>query len=276
MKARIAFSILILSMTACMGPEAKSKAAGEHYTQGMALLAKGDPRGAVAEFRKAVRLKPEDPTYHFMLGAAMEQTHTEQPDDVLAEYREAVRLKPDYADAHWSIAAILEMKGDVDGAIREYREAVRLKPDLPQLHYQLGDALRRKGDPNEALLEKLKARELEADALLVKGDFDGAIHGYNWMLAQVDEGRFHGRLDHEMEGKENSEAHAKIGAALEKKGNLDGAIHEYQLAVLSNPLNADAHSSYAAALDRKGDHEEAKYQAQCAENMSNDFSAAES
>ncbi len=75
MKAHMTFLVLILSMTACMGPEAKSKAAAEHAAKADALLQRatsvgekdGDRDEIVAELRKAVGLRPGDPTYHYKL-----------------------------------------------------------------------------------------------------------------------------------------------------------------------------------------------------------------
>ncbi len=271
MKAHMTFLVLILSATACMGPEAKSKAAAEHAAKADAILQRatslgekdGDRDEIVAELRKAVRLKPDDPTYHYKLAWAMAYTHRAQPDDVLAEYRTAIRLKPDYAEAHSGMGEILELKGDIHGAIHEYNEAVQLKPGLPELHMQLSGALAREGDLGGAILEKLKARELEGDALLAKGDFDGAIGKYHQMLDEVPVAS----MDNQTSDKENAEMHARIGAALEKKGDLDGAINEYHQAVVLDDRNPDLHSHLAAALDRKGDHQEAKIQAHAAEEI---------
>ena len=40
------------------------------------------------------------------------------PDGAIREYREAIRLKPDYAEAHSSLGNALSGKGDVDRANR--------------------------------------------------------------------------------------------------------------------------------------------------------------
>ena len=50
-------------------------------------------------------------------------------DEAIAEYREAIRLKPDFAEAHNNLGNALQAKGKLDEAIAEYREAIRLKPD---------------------------------------------------------------------------------------------------------------------------------------------------
>ncbi len=75
-------------------------------------------------------------------------------DEAIAEYREALRLKPDDAVAHRNLGAALYGKGDLDGAIAEYREALRLQPNYAQAHANLGVALKAKSDRGGAVAEK--------------------------------------------------------------------------------------------------------------------------
>ncbi len=49
-------------------------------------------------------------------------------DGVIAEFREAIRLKPDWALAHNNLALALEAKGERQGALEEYRKAPELDP----------------------------------------------------------------------------------------------------------------------------------------------------
>ncbi len=46
----------------------------------------------------------------------------------IAEYREAIRLKPDDAEAHNSLGRALEHKSDRQAALDEYRKAYDLDP----------------------------------------------------------------------------------------------------------------------------------------------------
>ena len=50
-------------------------------------------------------------------------------DGAIAEYREALRLNPNDDEAHFNLGVALGKKGDWDGAIAEYREALRLNPN---------------------------------------------------------------------------------------------------------------------------------------------------
>ena len=62
-------------------------------------------------------------------------------DEAVAEYRAAIRLKPDYAEAHYNLGIALTDQGKLDEAVAEYRAAIRLQPDYAEAHYNLGIAL---------------------------------------------------------------------------------------------------------------------------------------
>ena len=68
-------------------------------------------------------------------------------DEAIAEYREAIRLKPDYAEAHDNLGIALEARAKLDEAIAAYREAIRLKPDYAEAHCNLGILLVRGSSP---------------------------------------------------------------------------------------------------------------------------------
>ena len=55
-------------------------------------------------------------------------------DEAIAEYRQAIRIKPDDAEAHSNLGVALQVKGQLDEAIAECREAIRLKPDYAEAH----------------------------------------------------------------------------------------------------------------------------------------------
>ena len=52
---------------------------------------------------------PTDAEAHNNLGTALEATG--KLDEAIAEYREAIRLKPDYAEAHYNLGLTLQWKG---------------------------------------------------------------------------------------------------------------------------------------------------------------------
>jgi serine/threonine-protein kinase len=81
-------------------------------------------------------------------------------EDAIAEYREAIRLKPDFAVGHYNLGNALRAQGRPEDAIAEYREAIRLEPNHAAAHYNLVDLLERQGHFREALDELRKGHEL--------------------------------------------------------------------------------------------------------------------
>jgi len=64
---------------------------------------------------------------HALLGLAL--ANKDDWDGAVAEYREALRLDPNDGLMHLGLGLALWGKGNWDGAITEYREALRLNPN---------------------------------------------------------------------------------------------------------------------------------------------------
>ena len=222
-------------------PDAKARLAEGHFLKGYALFSKNDFDGAIAEYREAIRLKPDLADAHGLLGLAQEQKG--DLDGAIAEYREAIRLKPDFAETHYDLGLTLGKKGELDGAIAEYREAIRLKPDYAEAHNFLGVALGEKGDLDGEIAEHREAIRLRPGyagahwglgmALSQKGDFDGAIAEYREVV----------RLR-----PNDAQAHFGLGVNLGLKGDWDGEITEEREAIRLNPDSAYVHNSLGVAL----------------------------
>ncbi len=247
---------------------------------GAALFKENDLDGAIAEYRKALRLKPNDPSAHRNLGVALKDKG--DLDGAIAEYHTALQLEPNGADAHRDLGVALKRKGDLDGAIAEYRVALRLKPNDVTAHYNLGNALMRKGDLDGAITEYRAALRLDpngaeahgnlGNALSGKGDLEGAIAEYRAVLQSnpndakaqhnlgvmlVDKGDLEGAIAEYRAAAQlnptDAEAHMDLGAALATKGDLDGAIAEFRVAAQLKPTDAEAHTDLGTVLAGKGD-----------------------
>ena len=87
---------------------------------------KGDYDRAIADFDRAIQLKPDDAVAYANRGWAYDDKG--DYDRAIADFDRAIQLKPDYADAYagrgWAYA-----KGDYDRAIADYDRAIQLKPD---------------------------------------------------------------------------------------------------------------------------------------------------
>jgi tetratricopeptide (TPR) repeat protein len=171
-------------------------------------LLKGDPDGAIASHREAIRLDPQLAPAHDNLGLALQAKGN--LNGAIAAYQEAIRLDPKLASAHTNLGSILcDVKKDYDGAVTHFKEAVRLDPKSPKAHYNLGNALSGKGDE------------------------DGAIKAYQKAI----------RLDPNL-----ADAHFNLGNARHGRGDLDGAIASFREVIRINPKDAEAHKNLAWLL----------------------------
>ncbi len=87
-----------------------------HYDRGMEFIKESKINRAEAEFRRAIRQKPEFAEAHYRLGEVLLSQH--QIEEAIGEFRKAVRLKPEVALNLYLLAVIL----DKDGKRKEARE----------------------------------------------------------------------------------------------------------------------------------------------------------
>ncbi len=217
-----------------------------HFGLGYVLLGKGRLDEAIAEFREAIRLQPENGAAHHNLAGAL---HGEgRLDEAIAEFREAIRLQPDRATARHDLATALRQEGRLDEAIAEYREVIRLQPENGAARDNLASALRQEGRLDEAIAEYRRAIRLEpgqarahidlGNLLRDKGRFDEAIVEHREAI----------RLQPDL-----AVAHNALGWALQGEGRLDEAIAEFREAIRLQPDLAAAHNSLAWALATDAD-----------------------
>jgi eukaryotic-like serine/threonine-protein kinase len=261
----------------------RPKSQGVRLNLGIALAAKGDRDGAIAEFRKAIELEPKYAMAHVELGDALAAKGDRDGADV--EYRKVIELNSKVAMVHHNLSLSLNAKGDRDGAIVELRKTIELEPKYTTAHYNLGLALFTQGDLDGAIAEFRKTIELDPSyatahgglglALNAKGDRDGAIAEYrksielepNLAISHFNLGRILLNVKGDLDGAiaefrkaieadpKDAPVHSNLGIALNAKGDPDGAIAEFRKAIELNPEYSPARENLGIALDAKGDHD---------------------
>ena len=86
-------------------------------------------------------------------GTWLSLEQTAKPDEAIASYREAIQIAPDNAQAHSMLAAALSRLGKHDEAIAASRDAVRLAPQDANAQLGLGYSLQEKGRLEESRRE---------------------------------------------------------------------------------------------------------------------------
>jgi tetratricopeptide (TPR) repeat protein len=157
-------------------------------------------------------------------------------DDAIAQYREALRLRPDIAETHTNLGrALLTMPGRLDEAVNEFGEALRLDPKYPDAHFYLGNALVQIGRIPEAI-EHYEAA-IRSDPDLVEADNNlGMIL---CRMGRTEEGmRLIDEAIRRQ--PEFAPAHFARGAALLQGGRRDEAIAEFERVLQLQPGNPAA------------------------------------
>ncbi len=183
---------------------------------GLALKLKDQLPDAVAEFKKAAALDPNQADIHYTLGVTLwQQGDFDQAANAL---RAAIQAKPDYAEAHYTLGTVLKQQGKLQEAADSLREAIRLQPDFAGAHTTLAAILRQMGDTEGAAREGRLGAQISAD----KTNLQTATFDFN------------------------------SGMRLLKVGDLEGAISQFRAAIALAPSYAQAHFHLAEALQRKG------------------------
>jgi tetratricopeptide (TPR) repeat protein/serine/threonine protein kinase len=243
-------------------------------------------------YTAALALRPDSRPVMIHLGNAL--CNKGRPEEALAHYRKAIDLGPNnfLANlAYISLGNALYQLGRLDEAIASYRKVLEL--ESPQMkanaQYYIGNALKHKGDLDEAVASYQKAIEIErrdnpaenrqwvmlnenaiANALLEKGEIDQAIaiyqkivdaggdaeHSINLGVAlsrkgRQDEAVASFRKAIEIDPK-NGRVYAFLGEALLKKGQINEAVTNFQKAVELRPREVVWHVNLGFALDRQG------------------------
>ena len=128
---------------------ALSESAASYVVRGVAALDRRDWKAAIASFRAASALAPNDGTIQLNLGTAMYLDGDR--DDARKAFTVAIQLAPHLPKAHYSYGLLQEDEGHDTEAIGQFTAAVADDPNYAEAHASLADALRRNGRIEDAL-----------------------------------------------------------------------------------------------------------------------------
>ena len=178
--------------------------AGAYSNSALDLYRAGRLKEAEAEYRRALRLNPNDATIHNNLGVFLASRGRAR--EAIAEYREVLRIDPESIKAHSNLGHIYLGQSNLEGAERMFRKALEL--NQAQGHKQ-GMAA------NYGIL---------GNVYYTQGDLEKAERVYRKALA----------LNQELGRKESIAAnYGNLGNVYSLRGNLDQAeaMHKQALAL---------------------------------------------
>jgi Flp pilus assembly protein TadD len=124
---------------------------------GMALALQRRYPDAIKYYRLSLKSDPEQATTYNNLGAAI-LSNNGDPEEAVANFRQALRLKPDYDNAHLNLATVLTMQDRFDEAISHYREVLRLIPNDHRARHGLQAALAGRNEQDQQQQENQKSQ----------------------------------------------------------------------------------------------------------------------
>jgi protein O-GlcNAc transferase len=89
------------------------------------------------------------------LGTALQSLN--KLDEAIASYRSALSLRPDNTATHSNLGIALQNQDRLDEAIESYNNALKLDPNIAAVHSNLGNTLRKQGKLLEAIASYEKA-----------------------------------------------------------------------------------------------------------------------
>ena len=97
-----------------------------HNDPGVLVYKRGKVAEAADHFKAALQSNPNDPD--LLANLALTEVVQHRFDEACADYRAAIRMKPDSAVLHEALAGALENLGKNDAAIAHLNIAARLSP----------------------------------------------------------------------------------------------------------------------------------------------------
>jgi protein O-mannosyl-transferase len=221
-----------------------------HYNLGVALSGRGRVDEAIAQYRKALKIKPDKADAHNNLAMAL--VVRGEVDAAIAHYQKALEIRPDLAEVHYNLGVALADRGEVDAAIAHYKMALEINPYDADTHNNLGKAMSGRGQVDEAITQYQKALEIRPSLAEAHNNLGMALAG----CGQVDEAIACYQKALEIR-PDLAEAHNNLGNALVRRGQVDEAIAQYRQALQVKPDFAEAHYNLANALARCGEFDTA-------------------
>jgi len=218
----------------------------------LSSLPKPDWDIAIADLRKALAPIADQAQAHNILGLMLGRTGVGTA-EVAAEFREAIRLRPNFAEANNNLGLVLAQSDDDERAVAAFREAIHIRPDFADAHANLGGTLI-PTDNEEAIHELEKAISL--DPALVRAQFNLATaYGASPKYGPAKEIELLRKVL--TMSPSFPRAHLALGKALLQDGKATEAIVELQEATRLDPQSGEAHYQLGLALSRADRKDEA-------------------
>ncbi|MBE9036861.1 serine protease [aff. Roholtiella sp. LEGE 12411] len=241
-------------------PVATAPKPDDFYIQGGDKYDKGDFKGAIADYTKAIRLNPNYLNAYNNRGLARYSLGDNE--GALSDFNQVLKINPKDADAYNNRGLARSVLGDRKGALADYNQALKINPNYTLAYNNRGIVRNNLEDEKGALADfnqALKINPNYAEAYAGRaisryklGDKQGAIADYTQAL-QIDPNL--------------APPYAGRGIARFELGDNKGAITDFNQALRLNPNFAPAYTGRGITRYTLGDKEGAIADLQKAANL---------
>ncbi len=137
------------------------QSAEDYLNQGDADYAAGKLDEAIAAYKKAINLQPNNANARYCLGVTYQSKR--MLDKAIKLYQKAVQLDSNFAYSYYGLGTIYHSKLIFDKAQESYERTVQLEPDFAEAHLQLGNLYFKLGRYREAVLKYRKSLQIIRD-----------------------------------------------------------------------------------------------------------------
>jgi tetratricopeptide (TPR) repeat protein len=215
---------------------------------------------AVAAYRMALTIDPEDASTHYNLAVALDRLGSHS--DAIGEFRQALALDPDYRDAHFNLGVALSEEGSTAEASRHFEQAYKIDPEDQQSHLEWAVTLYDLDQKQRAESELRSIIETEPEnsrALLYLGAILADRGQGELALRQLEE-----VLELSDDSEERAQAHLLVAIESERMGRDEEAVARFRAALDEDPSLSPAQARLGSALARLGRFGEAAQQFEAA------------
>ena len=237
-------SALVLSL-ACSRP-ALAQTAQVYRQQADTFARSKSWDEAIAAYRKALELDPNDALTHYDLALAL--NYNGDTKQAVEEFESAIRLKPGWGRGPlWSWVPLCMTLHDQAGALKELRKAVEGEPSNAAAHVFLAHVYSEQNDFPAAERELNRAVTLKpaAETHFELGEVEGQLGKLDAAAAQF---RAAIRLDPKL-----ARAYVMLGMTLRRQGDQKGALANFRKAVELDPTDPNAQYNLGMELKADGD-----------------------
>ena len=186
-----------------------------HNILGVYQEAKGDLKGAMNSYQKAIIINPNIPELQFNLGAMLYALNDNK--GAINHYEKAIKLNPRFTEAFFNLGITYQSQFDYDLALKFYEQAVNSQPGFYEAIGNIGTIKQLQGKLEEAINFFKKSLTIFEDA---RGNYNvaGAYRNLGNLSLSI---KYYRRAVEIGSGE--AEFYSDLGDALWHEGNIEEA-----------------------------------------------------